>query len=41
LDVLDQGVSMRGLAAKRLEDHHFECAGEEVARHFFTVCHKA
>jgi hypothetical protein len=23
---------MGGLAAKRLEDHHFECTGEEIAR---------
>jgi hypothetical protein len=23
---------MGGLASKRLENHHFECAGEEIAR---------
>jgi hypothetical protein len=23
---------MCGLAAKRLKDHHFECAGEEISR---------
>src|ERR1700677_1640499 len=32
LDVLDERVPMGGLASKRLEDHHFECAGEEIAR---------
>jgi hypothetical protein len=32
LDVLDERVPMGGLAAKRLEDHHFECTGEEIAR---------
>jgi hypothetical protein len=26
LDVLDQRIPVRWLAAKRLEDHHFECA---------------
>jgi hypothetical protein len=26
LDVLDQRLAMGGLAAKRLEDHHLECA---------------
>ena len=31
LDVLDEGVTVGGLAAEGLEDHHFECAGEEVA----------
>jgi hypothetical protein len=29
--VLDQRVSMGGLAAKRLEDHHLEGAGKQVA----------
>ena len=28
LDVLHQRISVRRLAAKRLEDHHFECAGK-------------
>jgi hypothetical protein len=32
LDVLDKRIPMGGLAAKRLEDHHFECAGKEIAR---------
>src|ERR1700679_2510164 len=32
LDVLDERVPMGGLAAKRLEDHHFECTGKEIAR---------
>ena len=32
LDVLDERVPMGGLASKRLENHHFECAGEEIAR---------
>jgi hypothetical protein len=29
--VLDQRIPMRWLAAKRLQDHHLECAGEQVA----------
>jgi hypothetical protein len=28
LYVLDQGIAVSRLAAKRLEDHHFECARE-------------
>jgi hypothetical protein len=32
LDVLDERVPMGGLASKRLEDHHFECTGKEIAR---------
>jgi hypothetical protein len=32
LDVLDQSVSVGRLPAKGLEDHHFEGAGEEIAR---------
>src|ERR1700722_7993996 len=32
LDVLDERVPMGGLASKGLQDHHFECTGEEIAR---------
>jgi hypothetical protein len=32
LDMLDERVAMGGLASKLLENHHFECAGEEIAR---------
>jgi hypothetical protein len=38
LDVLNQRVAMCGLAAKRLKDHHFECAGEEISR--WGICHR-
>jgi hypothetical protein len=38
LDVLNQRVAMGGLAAKRLKDHHFERAGEEISR--WGVCHR-
>jgi hypothetical protein len=31
LDVLDEGVAVHGPEAEGLEDHDFECAGEEVA----------
>ncbi len=31
LDVFDQGVAMHRFKPERLEDHDFECAGEEVA----------
>jgi hypothetical protein len=32
LDVLHQRVSVGWLAAKRLEDHHLERAGKQIAR---------
>jgi hypothetical protein len=32
LDVLHEGVAVSGLAAKRLEDHHLECARKQIAR---------
>ena len=38
LDVLHQRIAMRRLAAKRLEDHHLECAGKQIARIGF--CHR-
>jgi hypothetical protein len=41
LDVLDQCVSMSGLTAERLEDHHFECSGKEVAGSVLIILHKA
>jgi hypothetical protein len=31
LDVLDEGIAVRRLTAKGLEDHHFECAGKQIA----------
>jgi hypothetical protein len=30
--MLDERVAMGGLAAQRLEDHHFQRAGKEIAR---------
>lgn len=41
LDVLDQCISMGGLPAERLEDHHFERSGKEVAGSIFIILHKA
>src|SRR3569833_2511012 len=41
LDVLDQRVSVRRLAAERLENHHFERAWKQIARGVFAVFHKA
>jgi hypothetical protein len=32
LDVLNERISVRGLAAERLEDHHLERAGKKVSR---------
>ena len=31
LDVLNQGVSVGGFAAQRIEDHHLECPGKKIA----------
>jgi hypothetical protein len=41
LDVLDQGISVRWLAAQRFENHHLQGAGEQIARRIFLVFHKA
>jgi hypothetical protein len=40
LDVLRDAVAMHGLCGERLEHHHFEGAGEEIAfgwRHAYGV----
>jgi hypothetical protein len=41
LDVLNQRISMRRLAAERFEDHHLQGAGKEIAGCVFHVFHKA
>jgi len=38
LDVLNQRISVSWPTAKRLEDHHFESAGEKIATSGF--CHR-
>ena len=41
LNVLHQSVSVGGLAAERLENHHLEGAGEKIAGRAAFVCHEA